>query len=168
MVNVNLERNECQLIPAVKIEGDGHVTFEQSVRIDNATGKLKLFNRVSQSMRHREHPEITPHLQRLQNAPETQQSQPLAGPELDTVTVDHTRVDPSELVHHVSQSTPVTDRVSDLHLGREPQVVPEGNIGPFKSNTVHMHTLGSYAAEGGLAKVPILNSKGKVVSSTVS
>ena len=45
--------------------------------------------------------------------------------------------------------------------------MPGGNIGPFESNHVHKHTLGSYATEGGLVKVPILNSKGQIVSSTV-
>ena len=88
MVDVNLERNECQLIPAVKIEGEGHITFEQSVRIDNATGKLKLSNRISQSTHHREHPEITPHPQHLQNSPKTQQSQSLAGSKVASSSLD--------------------------------------------------------------------------------
>ena len=55
----------------------------------------------------------------------------------------------------------------DLHLGREPRKVPVGNVGPYKTHTVNMQTLGSYAAAGGLSRVPILNKEGKIVSSAI-
>ena len=49
MLNVNFERNECQLLPAEKVEVGGQVSYEQSARIKDITGKLMLSNRVSQS-----------------------------------------------------------------------------------------------------------------------
>ena len=107
LVSFNADSNKCQLIPAVKIEGESHVSFEQSIRVNKATGEVEVSNRVSQSVHNRDHPEITPHPQHLQSTSQTQQKQPLAaGSELGTDTNDHTRVVPSKPVHLVSQSTP--------------------------------------------------------------
>ena len=52
---------------------------------------------------------------------------------------------------------------TDLHAGREPRVVPVANVGTFESTTLITPTIGSYAKQGGLAKVPTLNNKGKIV-----
>ena len=62
--------------------------------------------------------------------------------------------------------TPATDR-DDLHLGREPRVLPQRDIGPFRPHRVTMPSVSSFATSGGLSKVPTLNKEGLVVSSTV-
>ena len=97
----------------------------------------------------------------------SQPSQSLTSFEFDTTSVNRTRVDNREQGHQDTANTPGTDRAIDLHLGREPCKQPLGNIGPYKAHTVHMQTLGSYAAASGLSRVPILNKEGKIVSSTV-
>ena len=92
LVSFNVECNKCQLIPAVKTEGESHVSFEQSIRVNKATGEVELSNRVSPSEHTRNHPGITPLRQHPQNTPQIQQSQSLAaGSELGIDTIDHTR-----------------------------------------------------------------------------
>ena len=163
MLSVNIERDECHLIPAERVEEGGQLVFHQTARIDNTTGKLIPSTRVSLSTPPRNHANNT--TQTTQTSP--QQSQSLPTPEFDTSTVSHTRADNREREHHGTAHTPGTDRVIDPHLGREPRVVPPGNIGPYKAHTVHMQTLGSYATTGSLSRVPILNKECKIVSSTV-
>ena len=49
MLSVNIERDECHLIPAERVEAGGQIVFQQTARIDNNTGKLIPSNCVSLS-----------------------------------------------------------------------------------------------------------------------
>ena len=53
-------------------------------------------------------------------------------------------------------------------MGRESRLVPDGDVGAFKAQVRYTPTLGSFAAQGGLAHIPVLShSKALVLSKTL-
>ena len=81
-----------------------------------------------------------------------------AGPPFGTISSSQTCVTASIPLFTAPPPAPRTD----LHAGREPRVVLVSNVGTFESATLITPTIGSYAKQGGLAKVPTLNNKGKI------
>ena len=53
----------------------------------------------------------------------------------------------------------------NANLGRESRQVPEGDVGTFKAPVSYTPTLGSFAAKGGLAHVPVLSRNKTLVPS---